>query len=195
MARKGLLLVTMEPPAAMQEEFNDWYDTEHFPQRCGLPGFESGSRWACLEGFPRWIALYDLESTAALQTPDYLAVSGENSTPWSKRLLPRTFGRQRVIAEQISPGGAVLNAAGIARLLVVRYPASMNNGGDAARVEDLAQSWIGARVFRDTDKSEKGGAVWLIAGFSRPVTLAELSTAIAAGGAADLVNLYAPYTR
>jgi len=185
---KGLLLVTMEPPADMQEEFNDWYDTEHFPQRCGLPGFESGSRWACLEGFPRWIALYDLHSTTALETPEYLAVSGPNSTPWSKRILPRTFGRQRVIAEQVAPGDAVLkDTAGIARLLVVRYPAKEKNGMDAAA---LATRWPGARVFRDTNH-----AVWLIAGFARLVTLAELTPEVNAGGAADLVNLYAPYRR
>lgn len=179
---KGLLLVTMEPPAELQAEFNDWYDTEHFPQRCGLPGFETGSRWACLEGFPRWIALYDLASVTALEAPEYLAVSGANSTPWSKRILPRTFGRQRVIAEQLSPGDAVLDAAGIARLLVVRYPKS-----DAGA---LAARWPDARIFRDTD-----GAVWLIAGFTRHIALADLSDAIAGGGAADLVNLYAPYRR
>ncbi len=45
---KGLLLVTMEPPASLEDEFNDWYDTEHAPQRRALPGFESASRWACL---------------------------------------------------------------------------------------------------------------------------------------------------
>lgn len=186
---KGLLLVTMEPPAGMQEEFNDWYDTEHFPQRCGLPGFESGSRWACLEGFPRWIALYDLAGTAALETPEYLAVSGANSTPWSKRILPRTIGRQRVIAEQLAPGDAVLkNIAGIARLLVVRYPKGETTG--------LRDRWAGqpgivtARVFRDSDN-----AIWLIAGVARVVTLAELASPVNAGGAADLVNLYAPYTR
>ena len=30
---KPLLLVLMEPPAGMEAEFNDWYDTEHLPER------------------------------------------------------------------------------------------------------------------------------------------------------------------
>ena len=77
---KGLLLVTMEPPASLEDEFNDWYDTEHFPQRRGLPGFESASRWVCIEGWPRWAALYDLESVGVLDSPAYHAVSGPNST-------------------------------------------------------------------------------------------------------------------
>ena len=35
----GLLLATMEPPAGLEEEFQDWYDSEHFPERQGCPGF------------------------------------------------------------------------------------------------------------------------------------------------------------
>jgi hypothetical protein len=38
-AGKGLLLVMMEPPACLEEEFNDWYDTEHLPQRRSLTWF------------------------------------------------------------------------------------------------------------------------------------------------------------
>ena len=34
----GLLFATMEPPANIEEEFQDWYDTEHFPERQSLPG-------------------------------------------------------------------------------------------------------------------------------------------------------------
>jgi hypothetical protein len=191
MANRGLLLVTMEPPADMADEFNDWYDTEHFPQRRALPGFESGSRWVCLEGWPRWLALYDLASVAALETPAYLAVSGGNSTPWSKRILPRTIGRQRVIAEQIVPGDAVLAGdAAPARLLVVRYPKA-----DAGKAAALQRNWAAqpgatsARVFLDAD-----GAMWLLVSFNRALVLAELSQEINALPA-DLVNLYASYRR
>ena len=65
---KALLLVTMEAPASFEEEFNDWYDFEHLPQRLAMPGFENGGRFVCLEGWPRWLALYDLSSRAALET-------------------------------------------------------------------------------------------------------------------------------
>ena len=107
--RKGLLLVTMEPPAGLEEEFNDWYDHEHLPQRMRMPGFETGARFVCLEGWPRWLALYDLTSLAALSTPEYLSVSLANASPWSRRIAARTVGRSRVEAEQIAPGGAILS--------------------------------------------------------------------------------------
>ena len=48
MAKKdqlGLLLVTMEPPASLEEEFADWYDTEHVPERAVHCGVERGGGW------------------------------------------------------------------------------------------------------------------------------------------------------
>ena len=29
MTRKGMLLVLMQPPAHLEEEYNDWYDNVH----------------------------------------------------------------------------------------------------------------------------------------------------------------------
>jgi hypothetical protein len=53
-AGKGLLLVTMEPPACLEEEFNDWYDTEHLPQRRTAPYLVSKApRGVCLSGWPK----------------------------------------------------------------------------------------------------------------------------------------------
>jgi hypothetical protein len=134
--RKGLLLVTMEPPAGLEEEFNDWYDHEHLPQRMRMPGFETGARFVCLEGWPRWLALYDLTSLAALNTPEYLAVSVANATPWSKRIAARTVGRSRVEAEQIAPSGAILSPLDrLSRVVVAHYPCGLDGGLTADAVE------------------------------------------------------------
>jgi hypothetical protein len=195
---KGLLLVTMEPPAALEDEFNDWYDTEHFPQRCALSGFETGSRWVCLEGWPRWLALYDLTSLAALDTPEYRAVSGPNSTPWSRRILPRTIGRMRVVAEQCVPGEArALAPDRVARLLLVRYPRT-----EPACAADLAVALQGSlagngllqlRVFA-SEPHPAEAELWVLAELARPVTSVALIGAAAFAGA-DLFNIYTAYRR
>ena len=88
-APKGLLMATMEPPATLEEEFQDWYDTEHFPERQNFPGFETAARWVCVDGWPRWLATYDLASMDAVQTPEYLSSNGDRASPWSKRILSR----------------------------------------------------------------------------------------------------------
>src|SRR4029450_2653304 len=52
-AGKGLLLATMEPPANIEEEFQDWYDTEHFPERQTCAGFETARRFVCVDEIGR----------------------------------------------------------------------------------------------------------------------------------------------
>ena len=44
MSNRGLLLTITEPPPAMEEEFNAWYDTEHLAERRAIPGFRSALR-------------------------------------------------------------------------------------------------------------------------------------------------------
>lgn len=194
-SESGLLLVTMEPPAALEEEFNDWYDTEHVPQRCGLPGFLGGRRFVCIEGWPRYLATYDLTSPAAVETPEYAAVSGSRSTPWSRRILPRTSGRQRIVARRIGAGSETLTSRPISRLLLARYPAVTDSGPLVAASAQLAQAMpaaVQARIFATAD-----GDVILIAAFDRPLMPGALTERFAtlAGAAADLFNIYVPYVR
>lgn len=116
---KALLLVSMEPPASMEAEFNDWYDTEHLPERAGLPGFETALRYVCVAGWPRYLALYDLSHIDVLDDKPYQDVSGDRFSPWSKRVLNRVRGQSRMAAEQIYPKQAVTQRA--TRLLVLRF--------------------------------------------------------------------------
>ncbi len=187
---KAMMLVTMEPPANMEDEFNDWYDTEHLPQRLSLPGIETGTRWVCVDGWPRYLALYDLASLGAVETPEYNAVSGSNPTPWSRRILSRTLGRQRIIASQVEPGNALTQAEGVSRLLLARYRgvgAADGQGLIGRGQRGVAQ----ARLFQDGDD------LYLVVAFARPVALPMLIETFgeAAGTGADLFNLYAPYLR
>ncbi len=192
--RKGLLLVLMEPPASLEEEFNDWYDTEHFPQRRALPGFETASRWVCLTGWPRWAALYDMASVAALETPEYRAVSGANSTPWSRRVLPRTMGRTRNVLEQVSAGQSPgLPARQVAALVLALYPGLL----DPAAGMDGAATLAGCRQARIFHAVQGTAQTAVVAELDRPVgdDAAREALGVAAGTGALLLNVYAPYWR
>ena len=69
----------MEPPPAMEEEFQDWYDTEHFPERATCEGFLTVHRFICIDGWPRYLALYDLADTDVLRGPAYARIAGERA--------------------------------------------------------------------------------------------------------------------
>ena len=85
--RLGLLLSCFDYSPVAEDEFHDWYDTEHIPERLRIPGFINAVRWVG-DSNPRVsLAIYDLESLDVLKKPEYRAVSPENFSPWSKRIL------------------------------------------------------------------------------------------------------------
>lgn len=198
---KGLLLVTMEPPASLEEEFNDWYDHEHLPQRMLMPGFETGARFVCLEGWPRWLALYDLTSLAALSTPEYLSVSLANATPWSRRIAARTVGRSRIEAEQIGPGGAILSPLeGLSRIVVAHYPCVLNdelaaNAADIGSIVARMSGLLQIRLFRSITLT--GRDLYLVAEFGQPIRNETVLDAFSTNRQlrARSLNIYAPYRR
>jgi hypothetical protein len=117
--QKGYLLVAMEPPPALEEEFNDWYDTEHVPERLAVEGFETGRRYVCTLGWPRYLAFYDLRDAAVIDSPGYAAISGENFSPWTKRILRRVRGFYRSFGAQVHSRPA--QSVNVLRLLMLRY--------------------------------------------------------------------------
>ncbi len=107
MTRLGLLLTLTEPPAAMEEEFNAWYDEEHLAERLAIPGFRSATRWVAdvPPGAGKYLATYELDSLKVLSSTAYLK-RFQNQTPWSRRCLGKTVVFKRWACEQVEPGAA-----------------------------------------------------------------------------------------
>jgi len=120
---KGTLIAAMKIGRAAEDEFHDWYDTEHLPERQRVPGFLLCQRWIGAEDRTVSVATYDLSSVAILKTSAYLAIGGDNLSPWSKRVTARVERLMRFEGDQILPGdllppakagGLLLNAMNIA---------------------------------------------------------------------------------
>jgi hypothetical protein len=101
---KGILIAAMNIANAAEDEFHDWYDTEHLPERERVPGFLLCQRWIGTEDRKISIATYDLDNVGVLQSPGYLAIGGANLSPWSKRVTSRVERLMRFEGDQILPG-------------------------------------------------------------------------------------------
>ena len=115
---KGQLIAAFDFSAAAEDEFHDWYDLEHLPERERVPGFLSCRRWIGAQNPKEAVALYDLDSLAVLQSPAYRAIAGDNLSPWSKRVTAKCRRLLRFEGEQILPGD-MLAPAEAGGLLVV----------------------------------------------------------------------------
>jgi hypothetical protein len=100
----GLLVAGFDYATVNEEEFNDWYDTEHIPERGRTPGFVNCERWIGAQDPNISIATYDLQSLDVLKSAPYRAIGGENLSPWSKRMTAKCKRLCRFEAEQMSPG-------------------------------------------------------------------------------------------
>lgn len=117
---KGLLLAAFDFSTAHEDEFHDWYDQEHLPERLRVPGFINAERWIDEANPKIHVATYDLESANVLRSPAYRSVS-DNPTPWTRRVTGMCRRIMRYEGEQLLPGDAVAPEGAGALLL-----ASMN---------------------------------------------------------------------
>jgi len=98
---EGLLLTLMNPPPGGEDEFNDWVDLEHIPERLEVPGFQTALRFANTVKSPRYLAIYDLDDIEVLNSEPYRSISGQNLSPWSKRVLAGTSDHWRFAGSRI----------------------------------------------------------------------------------------------
>lgn len=197
----AILMVMLDPPEANEAELHDWYDTEHIPERAAIAGFHTLQRYVCLEGWPRYMALYDLASLDVLRSDAYQAVAGPNFSKWSKRVIGQVRGWTRTEATQISPGKARTGAKGTpVRVIVMRFQ-GVEAGHEQALHEAVASflstatSVLQFRLFRSENGS--AGEFYAIVEMSAPRPLGHFpwQALRLPSGALDIANLYSRYWR
>src|SRR3954453_1964258 len=108
---KGLLFASFDFSTAHEDEFHDWYDLEHVPERLRVPGFINAERWVSDENPKVVVATYDLDTLGVLDSAPYLAIGGGNSSVWTKRVTAMAHRILRFTGEQLVPGDASAPAA------------------------------------------------------------------------------------
>ena len=155
---KGLLFMAFDFSTAHEDEFHDWYDLEHVPERMRVPGFLNAERWISEENPKIHVATYDLESAAVMSSPAYQAVGGENGTAWTKRVTGMCGRVMRYVGEQVAPGDqtAVPNAKALLVASMNIDPGAEAEFNEWYNTEHLPQlgavpGVLSARRYRATD--------------------------------------------
>ncbi|MSP03069.1 MAG: hypothetical protein EXR07_18780 [Acetobacteraceae bacterium] len=114
----GLLFASFDFSPSQEDEFHDWYDLEHIPERLRVPGFLNAQRWLSVEHPKVAVATYDLTSHAVFSSPEYRAIGYENASIWTKRVTAIAKRILRFEGDQIVPGDATGPDAAAALLSV-----------------------------------------------------------------------------
>ncbi|MBV9248023.1 MAG: hypothetical protein JO227_02090 [Acetobacteraceae bacterium] len=158
----GLLFASIDYSSAHEDEFHDWYDLEHVPERLRVPGFINADRWLGDEGGKISVATYDLANPDVLNSAPYCAIGGDNLSPWSKRITAICKRLMRYEGEQILPGTAVAprEAGGLLVASMNVDPAAEAEFNEWYNTEHIPQlaavsGVLCARRFRASDRASE----------------------------------------
>ena len=166
----GIMCAGFRTENVAKDEFHDWYDTEHIPERLGVKGFINAERWIGADDPHVAFATYDLETLDVLQSPSYLAFTGVNQSPWTKRVEHRLGKIGRFVGDQLVPGNvaAPANAGGllfVAMNVVHEAEAELNEWYNTEHIPRLSAvpGCLCARRFRWEGGTHKYFAVYHLA--------------------------------
>ena len=164
----GLLVAGFDSSPVAEDEFDDWYDTEHVPERRAVPGFVNCERWTGADNPRISIATYDLASLGVLKSDAYRAIAGENLSPWSKRVIGKAKRLCRFEAEQMPPGNVAAppDAGGLllfAMNVIPEAEAEFNAWYDEEHIPRLSAvpGCLSARRFRIVNAVSEGSHRYL----------------------------------
>lgn len=92
---RGLLMVYVDVPSELEDEFNRWYNEEHIPERLAIPGVLNAARYEAVRGGPKHLACYELDEAEAYFS-DIWQERLANPTEWTKRMSPEKIGTRFV---------------------------------------------------------------------------------------------------
>ncbi len=112
LAGMGVVAIWHDLDPAAKDDFHEWHNREHMPERVGIAGFRRGRRYVAIRGAPEYFNLYEADSPEILTGQDYLNRLNA-PTAWTKRVLPafRNVARSvcRVAYTQgVGSGGVML---------------------------------------------------------------------------------------
>jgi hypothetical protein len=85
--------------AGRHDEYEAWHSIEHMPERLGTPGFLAARRYRAADG-DDYFTLYEMETLAALESPDYAALM-HAPTAWSLRMRQVLTGFRRLPCQPV----------------------------------------------------------------------------------------------
>jgi hypothetical protein len=87
-----------------RDDFHQWHNREHMPERVGIPGFRRGRRYVAVAGAPEYFNLYEADSAEVLGGQDYLNRLNA-PTEWTRQVVPSFRNVSRSICRVVYTDG------------------------------------------------------------------------------------------
>lgn len=102
---RGVVLVWNDIDAQGREQFYEWHDKEHVPERMAIPGFRRGRRFRKAGHSPEWLTMYEASDLEVMVSPAYMARLNA-PTPATTSTLRHFRNTSRAVCELVYTTGA-----------------------------------------------------------------------------------------
>jgi len=92
-------IVTMDVEPSYEAELNRWYNEEHIDALLSVPGYLNAERFVAIEGEPKYMAFYQLESLEAAHSEAHHVAA---ETPWTHRMRQHMVNPRIEFYEQLT---------------------------------------------------------------------------------------------
>jgi len=104
LAGHGVVTIWNDIAEGNVDEFLNWHNNEHIPERIGIPGFLRARRYRSLSTGPQFFQLYELDSANALTGSDYTHRLN-TPTEWTRKLSPVFQNSSRALCKVLFSHG------------------------------------------------------------------------------------------
>ena len=87
LAGKGVIAIWQDLVPELKQEYREWHNRQHVPERLSIPGFRRGRRFVAVEGGPEFYTLYEADGPENLSGEAYLERLNA-PTEWTQRIMP-----------------------------------------------------------------------------------------------------------
>jgi hypothetical protein len=141
LAGLGVVAIWNDLLPAAKDDFYEWHNREHMPERVGIPGFRRGRRYVAISGAPEFFTLYEADSAETLAGQDY--VNRLNApTPWTLRVTASFRNVARAVCRVAFTNG--VGSGGV--LLTLRF--AIDPAQREAMVDELRRRLLPPLVYR-----------------------------------------------
>lgn len=130
---QGLLAIWANIETDYVEEFLQWHNCEHIPERVNIPGFHVGHRYRALEDERDFFMVYETDTADVMQGEPYLHAQN-HPTPWTRKSIGHFRDTLRTIYTLVASEGQQPALAAPYLLLVRSNPPDAPGG-----VEEVIQ--------------------------------------------------------
>jgi hypothetical protein len=104
LAGKGVIAIWQDLIPEARQDYYEWHNRQHMPERLSIPGFRRARRFVAVDGGPEFYTLYEADSHEDVRGKAYLERLND-PTEWTRRIMPAFRNMARSVCRVVYSAG------------------------------------------------------------------------------------------